>query len=181
MSIHSNENGHRGYSARHVAFMGLLFALAMVLSFVESTLPALPMLPIGVKLGLSNIVTMYCLFFLGTKPAFTLAILKSLFVLLTRGPIGAMMSLAGGLCSVTVMLLLLKLKKLDASYAVLSIAGAVFHNVGQLVMSYFLINSSFVYYYLPVMVISGIIMGLATGVVLKVILPYMKKLDVILK
>lgn len=91
------------------------------------------------------------------------------------------MSLAGGLCSVTVMLLLLKLKKLDASYAVLSIAGAVFHNVGQLVMSYFLINSSFVYYYLPVMVISGIIMGLATGVVLKVILPYMKKLDVILK
>ena len=56
---------NRNCKVKRLALMGLLFALAMALSFLESLLPALPMLPPGIRLGLSNIVTMYALFVLG--------------------------------------------------------------------------------------------------------------------
>jgi len=52
-----------------VAFLGIFFAVAMILNYVEAMVPTAAFLPPGVKLGLSNIVTMYCLFFLGTKYA----------------------------------------------------------------------------------------------------------------
>ena len=163
--------------AMQVSMMGLLFALAMVLSFFESTLSAMMAMPPGIKLGLSNIVTMYCLFFLGSGPALTLAVLKSLFVLLTRGAVAAAMSLSGGLCSVLVMLLLLRLPKASVSYLIISVMGAIFHNLGQLVMARYIIGSDKVLYYLPIMVGSGIVMGVITGMVLRVMLPYMNKLN----
>ena len=75
---------NRNRKVKRLALMGLLFALAMALSFLESLLPALPMLPPGIRLGLSNIVTMYALFALGPVSGYTIAVLKSLFVLLTR-------------------------------------------------------------------------------------------------
>ena len=95
---------------KRICFMGLLFAVAVVLSYIEGMV-TIPGLPPGIKLGLSNIVTMYCVFFLGVPSAYTLAILKALSVLLMRGPTGALLSLLGGLVSVTVMLLLLRLEK----------------------------------------------------------------------
>lgn len=97
---------NRNRKVKRLALMGLLFALAMALSFLESLLPALPMLPPGIRLGLSNIVTMYALFVLGPVSGYTIAVLKSLFVLLTRGAVAAAMSASGGIASVTVMLLL---------------------------------------------------------------------------
>lgn len=87
-----------------------------------------PGLPPGVKLGLSNIVTMYCVFFLGWRQAYTLAVLKGSFALLTRGFTAACMSTAGGLVSVTVMLLLILPKKLDLSYTLISVLGSLGHN-----------------------------------------------------
>ena len=65
--------------------MGLLLALAMALNLAESMVPPLPVLPPGVKLGLSNLVTVYCLFYLGSGEAWGIAVLKSGFVFLTRG------------------------------------------------------------------------------------------------
>ena len=127
------------YRASKVAFLGLLFALSVVLSLVESSLA--PMVPVpGIKLGLSNIVTMYCLFCLGWREAYSLAALKSLFVLLTRGPVGAAMSFAGGLVSVTAMLLLRALPK-KPSELFTSICGGLMHNAGQLVMAVLLLLS----------------------------------------
>ena len=46
--------------------MGLLFAVAVVLSYIEGMV-TIPGLPPGIKLGLSNIVTMYCVFFSGSS------------------------------------------------------------------------------------------------------------------
>ena len=70
---------NRNQKVKRLALMGLLFALAMALSFLESLLPALPMLPPGIRLGLSNIITMYALFVLGPASGYTIAVLKSLF------------------------------------------------------------------------------------------------------
>ena len=58
---------HRNYQkTRHIALSGLLFALAMALSFIEGTLVIPGLLP-GMKLGLANIVVMYALFFMGAR------------------------------------------------------------------------------------------------------------------
>ncbi len=155
--------------------MGMLFAMAMALSFAESLLPVLPMLPPGFKLGLSNIVTMYTLFMLGTKRGFAIAVMKSLFVLLTRAPVAAFMSLCGGLLSVVCMALCARVRWLRGDYMLLSIIGALAHNLGQLLASV-AYTSTVMFYYLPVLVVSGVIMGIVTGVMLRVVMPYIQRL-----
>lgn len=161
----------------YIALMGLMFALSLVLTFVEYSIPPIPMLPPGVKLGLSNIVTMYCLFFLGTKPAFTIVFLKSSFVLLIRGGTAFLMSLSGGLLSASVMMLLLMLTSLKLSYLVISIAGAITHNIGQIIIASFMLGAGMLVAYLPLLIISGVIMGNITGTLLKVIMPAFNMLN----
>ena len=168
---------NRNQKVIRLALMGLLFALAMALSFLESLLPALPMLPPGIRLGLSNIITMYALFVLGPVSGYTIAVLKSLFVLFTRGAVAAAMSAAGGIVSVTAMLLLSRLPGVKKQYLLLSIFGGAAHNLGQLVAARFIISNPYVWYYLPVLLVAGIVMGAITGMVLRVILPYLNRLN----
>ncbi len=177
----AGQNKRDDTAARSVAFLGLMFALAMALSLLESMIPALPMLPPGVKLGLSNIVTMYCLFFLGARSAFTVAALKSCFVLLLRGPAGASMSLAGGLLSVLVMRLLLLSKQMREQVPLVSIVGAISHNVGQLLAASVLLRSAAALYYLPVMILAGVGMGVLTGLTLRLVMPYFQRLSKAMK
>ena len=149
---------NRSARVRQTVLMGLMFALAMVLSYVESmiTVPGLP-----------------------SNHAYTLAVLKGFFALLTRGFTAACMSTAGGLVSVTVMLLLILPKKLNLSYTLISVLGSLGHNFGQLLMASVIMKSGFVIYYLPIMAVSGVGMGVATGVLLRVMLPYMNKLQLV--
>ncbi|RGX56458.1 MULTISPECIES: Gx transporter family protein [Anaerotruncus] len=162
------------YRASRVALLGLLFALSMVLSFVESGFAGLIPIP-GIKPGLSNIVTMYCLFCLGRREAYTLALLKSFFVFLTRGAVGAAMSLAGGLLSVSVMLILLLFGEKKFSDTFLSVCGGVSHNVGQILMAMLVLGSTAVVYYLPVLMISGVAMGVITGMLLRYLMPHLNR------
>lgn len=168
---------NRSRKVKRLALMGLLFALAMALSFLESLLPALPMLPPGIRLGLSNIVTMYALFVLGPVSGYTIAVLKALFVLLTRGAVAAAMSAAGGVFSVTIMLLLSILPGIKEQYLLLSVFGGAAHNIGQLVMARFIINNQYVWYYFPVLLAAGLLMGAITGMALRVVLPYLNRLN----
>lgn len=151
--------------------MGLMLAVIMALSFIEHLLPPLPLLPPNVKLGLSNIVTMYCVFFLGPREAFTLAVLKSSFVFLTRGPVAGLLSVTGGLLAIATIVLLLFLLKSKLSYLTASISGAVMHNVGQIVAVSIVMGTNMIFYYLPVLIVSGVIMGIVTGTMLKLLLP----------
>ena len=168
---------NRNCKVKRLALMGLLFALAMALSFLESLLPALPMLPPGIRLGLSNIVTMYALFVLGPVSGYTIAVLKSLFVLLTRGAVAAAMSASGGIASVTVMLLLSLLPGIRRQYLLLSVFGGAAHNVGQLIAARFFISNQYVWYYLPVLLAAGLLMGAITGMALRVVMPYLDRLS----
>ena len=88
---------------RRIALLGLLFAVSLVLSFLEGLIPPLPAMPPGVKLGLANIVVMYSLLCLDFRSALTLTALKGLSAFLMRGAISACMSLAGSLVSVLAM------------------------------------------------------------------------------
>ncbi len=167
---------NRQARTKRICFMGLLFATAVVLSYLEGMV-TVPGLPLGIKLGLSNIVTMYCVFFLGAGSAYTLATLKALSVLLMRGPTGAFLSLLGGLVSVTIMVLLLRMKKIRFSYLVISVFGAIGHNLGQILGETMLTRTVWTLYYFPILVLSGLGMGMVTGFVLKTVLPAIEKLD----
>lgn len=161
---------------RKTTTMGLLFALAMVLSFVEGTIVPFFGLPPGVKLGLSNIVVMYCMVYLGGGSAFQLALLKGFFGFLTRGATGGFLATMGGVFSVAVMFVLQKLFGDKVNYYTLSVFGALFHNVGQLVGVSFIFGSAFAMGYFPVLAISAIPMGIVTGAILKVVIPALKRL-----
>ena len=154
-------------NARKITFLGLMFSLGIVLSYLESMLPALPGLPPGMKLGLSNIVTIFCLVCYGPVPALILAVLKSLLALITRGMTASLLSLAGGVLSVAAMTAILIISRKKASVVFTSIFGAVFHNVGQILMACLLLNTTYVIYYVPVLVISGVIVGILTGIASK--------------
>ena len=95
------KNRRNDSKTHSIALSGLLFALAMALSFIEGTLVIPGLLP-GMKLGLANIVVMYALFFMGPKQALVLDILKALFVFLVSGWTAGFLSLCGGLLSLLV-------------------------------------------------------------------------------
>ena len=161
---------------RHIAFLGLMLAVIFVLSAIESLLLTLPFLPPHTRPGLSNIVVMYCLFCIGYRQAIGLSAAKSLFVLLTRGPAAGLLSLCGGMLSISVIILLLMLfdgkgTKGKLSYAVVSVTGAIAHNIGQLAAVMILLATPMMVYFLPALIISGIIMGLLTGTLLKILMP----------
>lgn len=160
---------------RRMVLTGLLFAVILVLSIVENGLQ-LPVPVPGVKLGLSNIVVMYSLFFMEKKDAVLLALLKSLFTFLTRGAVAALLSFCGGMLSIVVMVFCLWIFKDRISYLMISIVGAVFHNFGQIVAVSILYTNLFLWAYFPVLLISGVIAGAATSTLLKVTLPALKRL-----
>ena len=144
---------HRNYQkTRHIALSGLLFALAMALSFIEGTLVIPGLLP-GMKLGLANIVVMYALFFMGPRQALVLDILKALFVFLVSGFTAGFLSLCGGLLSLAVMWVLYYLLPVRPTWFILSVCGALAHNVGQLLGAGVIISSSLSLYYAPVMLV----------------------------
>lgn len=158
----------------------MLFVMAMVLSFVENILTVGLSLPLGIKPGLSNIITMYCLFFLGKKEAYSLTFMKSLFVFLTRGFTASCLSLFGGTVSIAFIIIFSIPKKWDLSYTILSIIGAVSHNIGQIFLASRLlgfgahVNIALV----PLLLVTGVLMGILTGFVLKLVLPALEKLNI---
>jgi heptaprenyl diphosphate synthase len=156
-----------------LALSALMLAFALVLSWLEQLIPILPFLPPGVKLGLSNIAVMYCLFCLGLPTAALVAFLKALFVFLTRGMIAGLLSASGALLSLLVMYLV---SRLPVSYLLLSVLGAIAHNIGQLLAVSLWLKLSFFSYYLPLLILSGVGMGLLTGFTLKLIMPALQRL-----
>ncbi len=164
--------------AGKTALTGILAALALALSFLEGMLPPLPMTPPGFKLGLSNLATMYGAGILGLPCALFLALLKGGFAFLTRGAAAGIMSLAGGLCSGACMWLLWK--KAGASLAMVGVGGALCHNAAQLCAAYVL-TSTPVTFYIPVLMLFGIFTGLLTGTVLRLTLPALERLEAYLR
>ncbi len=154
----------------------LLFAAALVLAIVENMLPPLPIAVPGVKFGLSNIAVMYALFFLGKKQAYTIGILKSVFVLATRGGIAGLLSLSGGILSITFMILLMAVFREKITYLIISIFGAVFHNVGQFIVITVIYTGMNMWAYFPVLLISGLAAGTVTSTLLKFIMPAFQRL-----
>jgi len=159
-------------AARQIAEYGLLIALSMVLSYVEFLIPLSVAVP-GVKLGLANIVVVFALFRLGKVEAFVISMLRVLLMTFMFGNAFALFySLSGAVLSFAVMLLLLKTGRF--SPAGVGIGGGVFHNIGQLLCASVLLGTKQLLYYLPVLLISGTMAGVAIGLVAGMLLSRVK-------
>lgn len=146
---------------KKITVMAMCVALAMILSYVESQLPSLG-IP-GVKMGLANIVVVFCLYRLGWKEAAGISLLRVFLVSLLFGHIASLMYSAGGaVLSLTGMIALKRLDRL--SCVAVSVIGAVLHNVGQILVAWALMGSN-VIYYLPVLILSGTVAGVLIGIV----------------
>ena len=163
-------------NTKKLTTMAMLFALAIVLSFVESLIAPMFALPPGVKLGLGNIVVMYCMVYMGYSSAFQISALKGLFAFLTRGFTAGVLSFTGGVFSITIMYLLKKLFGEKINYHTLSVFGALFHNIGQLTAFAVMFTNAAPLAYLPVLTVSAVVMGIVTGSTLKVVIPALKRL-----
>ncbi len=157
-------------AASRTALYGLLGALALVLSAAENMIPPVPVLPPGAKLGLSNLVTMFAVNALGLAPALFITLLKSLFAGLTRGVLASVMSLAGGLASTLAMWLVCRPRRQLAGAVGFGVVGAVAHNFGQFWVAFFLTTPAVVYY-IPWLLLFGVLSGVLTGLVFCVTMP----------
>ncbi|MCR5509035.1 MAG: Gx transporter family protein [Lachnospiraceae bacterium] len=147
---------------RRVALCSVLTALAAVAGYIEILIPVNWFGIPGVKLGLANVVSLTALYLIGTFPAYLITIIRVLIIgILFGSPYSVMFSMTGGLISLTVMLIL-KRTGLFSMTAV-SAAGGVSHNIGQYLVAYLTLNELKLYYYIPVLIIAGVVCGIATG------------------
>ena len=161
-------------SPRMLTQTALLLALALALHQVERLLP-FSLLPYpGVKLGLGNLVTLLTLFLLRPYHALLFAVLRNLLTAWFAGLSGLVFALTGALLAFAVMSLLAWSIPRDISLPALSAAGAITHNIGQLIVAAWLSQTPAIFSYLPVLCISGTLSGVAIGLAARFLLRAMK-------
>ncbi len=167
--------GNNKVSTKKLAVIAILIAQAAVLHFVESMFPNPLPIP-GVKLGLANIITLLALILFDFKTALQIAIMRTILGSLLSGTLfgmGFFMSFSGAVSATVIMALLLRSLK-GLSFIGISVAGAVGHNIGQLIMAAFVLHFSAIFYYLPVMMFLSVPTGLITGLLINEMVKYMQ-------
>lgn len=148
---------------RKVVHMGMLIALAMVLSFIESQIPAFIAVP-GIKLGLANIAVVFALYSLGFREALGVSLIRVVLSAILFGSVlSGLYSAAGAILSLLGMALL---KKSGFFGTVgVSVSGAVLHNLGQIGIACFILRTQALVYYLPFLILSAVVSGVVIGIV----------------
>lgn len=161
-----------------VAMTGLYAALAIILGYVETLIPIQIGIS-GIKPGLANIVIVFVLYMAGGRYALFVSLIRIVVLNTMFGNFMMLVfSLAGGLCSLATMLLV---KKIPGIRPVsVSVCGGVAHNVGQIIIAVLFVKNTIVLYYLPLLgiggLISGILIGMAAGYLLKRFQPLMEEI-----
>ncbi len=153
---------------KKTAYLGLFLALALICSYVESLIPFSFGIP-GVRLGLANIVVILMLYQMGIRAALTISVLRILLAGLLFGNLFSILySLAGGLLSFGCMVML----KQTGRFRILSIsaAGGITHNLGQILVAVLIVENRNLFYYAPVLVLSGVATGIVIGITAQEIL-----------
>ena len=149
-------------NTRRLTYLALTVSFALILSFIESRIPAFVAIP-GVKMGLANIAVIFTLYKFGIKEAVAVSLVRVVLVSMLFGsPISMLYSIAGAVLSLTGMYLLKRFTPL--SEIAVSVIGGVAHNVGQIIMASIMLGTNVVTYYLPFLLLSGTIAGIAVGV-----------------
>ena len=147
--------------AKKVSILGVMTALGIVLGWLESCVPITLWIP-GVKLGIANLVALLVLYRFSLKDAAAVSVLRVLISSILFGNLAiGIYSLAGAMLSLAVMAILKK--KTGLSVAGVSAAGGVAHNLGQILTAWIMMGTAAIFYYLPVLIVSGVIAGVLVG------------------
>lgn len=147
---------------RKLTALGVLTAAALILSYAESVLPPVFSAVPGIKVGLPNVVIIFVLYRMGISSAASVSLLRiAVSALLFGSPISFLYSLSGALLSLAVMVILKKTRVF--SYVGVSVAGGVFHNLGQILAAMLLLQTSAIGYYMTVLAVTGTLAGLFVG------------------
>lgn len=147
---------------RRLTALSLAVSFALILSFIESKIPAFVAIP-GVKVGLANIAVIFALYKFGIKEAIAVSAVRVILVSTLFGtPVSFIYSITGAVLSLLTMSLLKKLTPLHE--VTVSVAGGVMHNIGQICAASIILGTNVVLYYLPFLLLSGVIAGIAVGV-----------------
>lgn len=151
---------------RKIVFLGIMVAISIVVSIVEAQISTFLFIIPGVKLGLANIVTLVILYIYGWKDALIVLVLRiGLVALLYSAMPAPLMSFAGGILAFSVMVIFQKSKRF--SIISVSVAGALFHMIGQIAMAIIILKTEALLYYLPYMMVISVPTGIFTGLIAK--------------
>ena len=159
------------YDTKRLVLLSSLIGIAMILSYLESLIPILDgSIMQGMKLGLSNIATVFALYTLGWPEAILVSALRiSLNFFLFPKPDALFLSLAGAALALTAMILLKKTNRF--STVGVSVVGGVAHNIGQIIAACFILRlSGFVLYLIPLTIsgtVAGVLIGILSGILVK--------------
>lgn len=160
---------------KKLVLLGLLTAIALTIFMVEAHIPALVPIP-GVKLGLSNIVTVFAVFAIGSWEGAAVLFVRVFLGAVFAGNFSTIFySGAGGLCAILITVLLKKIltrKQLWVAGAL----GAVAHSVGQMIAAIIISATPGLIVYLPIMIVCSIVTGLFTGLCAQLVLNRGEKL-----
>ena len=161
--------------AKRTAFLGVLTSVALVLSYVESVLPPLWSAVPGIKIGLPNIIIIFLLYRFGIKEA---AVVSGLRIFIVALLFGNVMTLAYSVAGAVLSLVLMAISKHFNLFSVtgVSVVGGVAHNLGQILVAIFLLNSVQLGYYMAVLAVTGTVAGVFTGIAGSLLLKRFEKI-----
>ena len=160
-------------TTKKIAVLAVLVSVGMVLSYFESLIPPFVAIP-GVKLGLANTVTVFALYILGIPEAVTVSLLRVVLSSLLFGSFTQLLySTVGAILSLIVMIAAMRLMRL--STVTVSALGGVFHNLGQTLAAVLVLRTLGVFFYFPVLIISGVVAGIVIGTASGILMKRMQK------
>lgn len=160
---------------KNITVMALFSAVAIIFSYIEAILPPIWSAIPGIKVGLANIVTVALLYKFSIKEASIVAFIRIIIIALLFGNAMTLIySIAGFVLSVAIMDIL-KRTNLFSTVGV-SIAGGVFHNLGQIIVAMLLLQTKEIGYYMIVLAITGTVAGILIGIASNLMLKYSNKL-----
>ena len=161
-------------NAKRLSLISMLTAVSLAVYFLEAQIPPPVAIP-GVKLGLSNIITLISLVLLGARDA---AIILGLRILLASIFAGQAMSfiysVSGGFLCFSAMFVTCRILNENQLWAV-SIVGALAHNAGQLIAAALVLSTPQIFWYAPALAVSGIVTGLFTGLCAQLLIQRLRK------
>ncbi|WP_425320433.1 Gx transporter family protein [Paenibacillus campinasensis] len=168
---------HDPQGLRRLTIIAICASLSVVLGVLEALIPFAVTIP-GAKLGLGNIMVLTCLVTLGGRDALWLVLLKTLLTAFILGTFSTFMfSLLGSLCSLLLMFAMLRLGRSSFSLIGVSVAGGVAHNAGQLLAAAMVLGTTKIFYYFPVLVLTGLITGIFVGMAARHLISSLARID----
>lgn len=164
------------HELKRTVMISMFAAVAVVLGIIESLIPITISIP-GAKLGLGNIMVLTCLVFFSGKDAMMLIILKTLLTSFILGTFSTFLfSFFGAVFSFIVMYVMLRLGRNQFSLVGISVVGGITHNIGQLVAAALVLGTTGIFYYLPILLVAGVVTGVFVGMATRYLVSSLRRI-----